>query len=109
MSNWSDLESRCNPAFSRTFGQDAMTYQPKDDISDPYDIVLVIGSPENVEGVDAAYCHAWAPADSFHSQPQQGDVLIASSGREYTVFSVHTQTIDGALEPQTIWLSLNLA
>ncbi len=109
MSNWSDLETRINPAFTRVFGQDTMSYRPAASISNPYDIVLVIASPENIEGIEPAYCHAWAPANLFEATPQKGDRVVAADGREFVVFGVHPQTMDGELEPQTIWLSLNLA
>ncbi len=109
MSNWSDLETRINPAFTRVFGANSMTYTPVADLSNPYDVALVIADPVNIEGIEPAYCHAWAPANLFEATPQRGDRVTAADGRQFVVFGVHAQTMDGELEPQTIWLSLNLA
>ena len=109
MSKWTDLEKRVNPSFTGTFGGDPVSYLPAGSPTNLFPMVLVSADPEDVEGFEPAYCHAWAPADLFPVAPQAGDRIVVADGREFVVFAVHGETMDGALEPQTYWLSLNLA
>lgn len=99
--SWADIEDRANRVVADTFGVSA-TYEPA--IGEPFGpafaIQLVVGSPNSIEGLEAAYLHAWAPAADFASGPAQGD-HVEMDGKRYVIAGVHA---DGA----GVWLSLNL-
>jgi hypothetical protein len=96
MSNWSDLEARCNPVFRDTFAENEATYEPL--TGSAYSIDVVFGRPGNIEGLDPAFRHAWAILTDFAADPEPGAKLTVD-GIEYEVFQVHP-------EGGGVWLSL---
>ena len=97
MSAFSAQAGLANAAILAAFGQ-PVSYQQG--ASDPFTVLGVLERKgEEETGAKALYARLFIQTSDFAVAPQEGDVATIA-GADYTVFSLHTDTMGGC------WLSL---